>query len=120
VSVSCLRVVAAPPCPRPHLLSAFALTRAVPTPGHRRAKRYVEFLAEYAPYDLYALDNIGRAVHMFPHMTGMIKLDQDGRIYWGTKAMGAGIQNILWADPRTVTDVSETTSWLKWCVLQCR
>lgn len=62
----------------------------------------MEFLAEYAPYDLYALDNIGRAVNMFPHLTSMIKLDQAGRLYWGPRSLGAGIQNVLFADPRTV------------------
>ena len=76
-------------------------------------RRYCEFLAEYAPYDLYALDNIGRATHMFPHMTSMIKLDQDGRIYWGTKSMGAGIQNILWADPRTEADVQQCVNAMR-------
>jgi len=50
---------------------------------------------------------------MFPHMTSMIKLDQDGRIYWGTKSMGAGIQNILWADPRTVADVEQCVNAMR-------
>ena len=27
---------------------------------------YVEFLAEYAPYDLHALDNMGRAIELSP------------------------------------------------------
>ena len=50
---------------------------------------------------------------MFPHMTSMIKLDQDSRLYWGTKAMGAGIQNILWADPRTVEDVEQCVNAMR-------
>ena len=70
--------------------------------------------AQYAPYDLYSLDNIGRAVHMFPHMTGMAKLDQAGRIYWGPRISGAGIQNILWADPRTVEDVEECVKAMRY------
>ena len=95
---------------------------------------YLEFVAEYAPFDLYSLDNIGRATNMFPHMSAMIKLDQAGRLYWGPRSMGAGFQNILFAvsraplsfcsssafisagsahlraggqDPRTVEDVQE-------------
>jgi|EP01043_Picozoa_sp_COSAG02_P039730 hypothetical protein len=70
--------------------------------------------AQYAPYDLYSLDNIGRAVHMFPHMTGMAKLDQASRLYWGPRISGAGIQNILWADPRTVEDVEECVKAMRY------
>ena len=40
---------------------------------------YVEFVGEYAPYDLYALENIGRAIELFPHMTGMMKIEQEPR-----------------------------------------
>ena len=69
---------------------------------------------QYAPYDLYSLDNIGRAVHMFPHMTGMVKLDQASRLYWGPRVSGAGLQNILWADPRTVEDVQECVNAMRY------
>lgn len=51
---------------------------------------------------------------MFPHMTGMAKLDQAGRIYWGPRISGAGIQNILWADPRTVEDVEECVKAMRY------
>ena len=68
---------------------------------------YVEFVAEYAPYDLFSLDSLGRTVDLFPHMSCMIKLDQAGRTYWGPRCFGAGIQNFLFADPRTVADVEE-------------
>ena len=36
--------------------------------GHSGMFDYVEFVGEYAPYDLYALENIGRAVDLFDHM----------------------------------------------------
>jgi 4-hydroxy-2-oxoheptanedioate aldolase len=68
---------------------------------------YVEFLAEYAPYDLYALENLGRAVALFDHMTAMMKIEQQPRTYLTVRAIGSGIQNVLFADPRTVTDVEE-------------
>ena len=51
---------------------------------------------------------------MFPHMTGMAKLDQAGRLYWGPRISGAGIQNILWADPRTVEDVEECVNAMRY------
>jgi len=66
---------------------------------------YVEFLAEYAPYDLYALENLGRAVALFDHMTSMMKIEQEPRTYLTIRAIGSGIQNVLFADPRTVEDV---------------
>ncbi|MHB9091528.1 MAG: aldolase/citrate lyase family protein, partial [Chloroflexota bacterium] len=75
--------------------------------GHSGTFDYVEFLAEYAPYDLYALDNLGRAINLFPQMSGMMKIEQASRMYWGPKALGAGIQNVLFADIRTVADAQE-------------
>lgn len=68
---------------------------------------YVEFVAEYAPYDLYALENLGRAVDLFPHLSAMMKIEQEPRTYLAIRAIGSGIQNVLFADPRTVADVEE-------------
>jgi 4-hydroxy-2-oxoheptanedioate aldolase len=73
--------------------------------GHAGAFDYVEFLGEYAPYDLYALENLGRAVDLFPHMSSMMKIEQEPRTYLAIRAIGSGIQNLLFADPRTVEDV---------------
>jgi 4-hydroxy-2-oxoheptanedioate aldolase len=73
--------------------------------GHSGMFDYVEFLAEYAPYDLYALENLARAVELFPHMTSMMKIEQEPRTYLAIRALGSGIQNVLFADPRTVADV---------------
>jgi 2-keto-3-deoxy-L-rhamnonate aldolase RhmA len=75
--------------------------------GHSRMFDYVEFVAEYAPYDLYTLENMGRAVDLFPHMTAMMKVEQEPRTYLAVRAVGSGIQNLLFADPRTVADVEE-------------
>lgn len=68
---------------------------------------YVEFLAEYAPYDLYALENLGRAVALFENFSAMMKIEQEPRTYLAIRAIGSGIQNVLFADPRTVEDVRE-------------
>lgn len=75
--------------------------------GHSRAFDYVEFVGEYAPYDLYALENLGRAISVFPHMTGMMKIEQQPRLYLAVRAIGSGIQNLLFADVRTVADAEE-------------
>jgi 4-hydroxy-2-oxoheptanedioate aldolase len=65
---------------------------------------YIEFVAAYGPYDIYALENIGRAIAMFDHMTGMIKVEQGARMYWAAKATQCGIQNVLFEDVRTPED----------------
>jgi 4-hydroxy-2-oxoheptanedioate aldolase len=75
--------------------------------GHSGMFDYVEFVAEYAPYDLYALENLGRAVDLFPHLSAMMKIEQEPRTYLTVRAIGSGIQNVLFADPRTVADVQE-------------
>lgn len=68
---------------------------------------YVEFVAEYAPYDLYALEHLGRAVELYDHMSAMMKIEQEPRTYLAIRAVGSGIQNLLFADPRNAADVEE-------------
>jgi len=75
--------------------------------GHSGMFDYVEFVAEYTPYDLHTLDHLGRTIELFPHMTGMIKIEQEPRTHLAIRSIGAGIQNVLFADPRTVEDVQE-------------
>jgi 2-keto-3-deoxy-L-rhamnonate aldolase RhmA len=65
---------------------------------------YVEFLAEYGPYDLYALDNMGRAIELSPSFCGMIKMEQSAQWHLAVRAMSAGIQNLLFTDVRTAAD----------------
>jgi len=65
---------------------------------------YVEFLAEYAPYDLYALDNMGRAIELSQNFCGMIKMEQSAQWHLAVRAMSAGIQNLLFTDVRTAAD----------------
>jgi 4-hydroxy-2-oxoheptanedioate aldolase len=88
-----------------HLLSCWPTL--VELVGQSGMFDYVEFVGEYAPYDLHDLDNLGRAVALFDHLSAMIKIDQEPRTYLTVRAIGAGIQNVLFADPRTVDDVRE-------------
>jgi len=72
--------------------------------GHSGNFDYVEYVAEYAPHDLHTLDNLGRAIDLFDDFSGMIKVE-DGIGGWlANRAMGAGIQNLLFSDIRTVED----------------
>src|SRR4028118_1011137 len=50
---------------------------------------YVEFLAEYAPYSLHDLDNLGRAIELSPDFCGMIKMEQSAQGHAGGGRGGA-------------------------------
>ena len=76
------------------------------TIGYTGAIDYVEFTAEYAPYDLYALDEFARASELFK-MATMIKVDAELRSFIAQRAIGSGIQNVLFADIRNVKDAEE-------------
>src|SRR5260370_26829048 len=75
--------------------------------GHAGCFDYVEFVGEYAPYDLFALENLARAVNTFDHMSAMFKVEQQPRTYLAVRAIGAGIQKLLFADPPTPHDLRE-------------
>ena len=74
--------------------------------GHTGLYDYVEFVAEYGPFDLYALDNFCRAVELFD-MGAMIKVDQEPRGFIAQRAIGSGFQSVLYSDSRGVEDVRE-------------
>jgi 4-hydroxy-2-oxoheptanedioate aldolase len=74
--------------------------------GHTGVFDYVEFCAEYAPFDLYALDNFCRAAELHG-MSSMIKVDAQPRQFLAQRAIGSGFQSVLFADCRTVEDAQE-------------
>jgi 2-keto-3-deoxy-L-rhamnonate aldolase RhmA len=71
--------------------------------GHTRMFDYVEFLAEYAAFDLHDLDGLCRAAELHGLAT-MIKVDQEPRTFLAQRAIGAGFQSVLFADCRSVDD----------------
>jgi len=77
--------------------------------GHTGVVDYVEFTSTYAPYDLYALDELARTSELFD-MSTMIKIDPEPRMYLAQKALGSGIQNILFADIYNVEDAKDAVS----------
>src|SRR3979411_533955 len=88
-----------------HLLSTWpTITELV---GQTGMWDYVEFVAEYTPWTLHDLDNLGRAIELFPNFTGMIKIEQDTRGNLAMRSLGAGIQNLLFADVRTPEDARQ-------------
>jgi 2-keto-3-deoxy-L-rhamnonate aldolase RhmA len=74
---------------------------------------YVEFLAEYAPYDLYALDNLARAIELSPNFTGLIKIERSAQAHIAVRAMAAGIQNVLFTDVRSAADARDCIRTVK-------
>src|ERR1700761_2868880 len=64
---------------------------------------YVEFTAEYAPFHMHDLDNLGRALEL-KNLGGMIKIEQTQGTHQAMRAIGSGFQSMLFADLRTVED----------------
>jgi 2-keto-3-deoxy-L-rhamnonate aldolase RhmA len=64
---------------------------------------YVEFTAEYAPFHMHDLDNLGRALEL-KDLGGMIKIEQTQYTHQAMRAIGSGFQAVLFADLRTVED----------------
>jgi 4-hydroxy-2-oxoheptanedioate aldolase len=72
--------------------------------GYSGAFDYVEILAEYAPFDLFGLENIGRAIELHG-MSGVIKVGQESREFQAVKALSYGIQNVLFTDVHDSAEV---------------
>lgn len=74
--------------------------------GYTGLYDYVEFVAEYAPYDLHDLDHLCRAGEL--HDLGMmIKVDFANHRYVAQRAVGSGFQSVLFADCHNVDEVKE-------------
>lgn len=84
-----------------HLLSTWPTL--VELIGQTGQYDYVELTAEYAPFDLYDLDNLGRALELM-NLGGMMKIEQSEWMHQTMRAIGSGFQSILFADVRTVED----------------
>ena len=68
---------------------------------------YIEFLAEYAPFDQYDLENMARAAEL--HGVSMIiKPDYHNRIYVAQKAIASGFEGILFTDHTSADEIRET------------
>ncbi len=84
-----------------HILSAWPTL--VELIGHSKQYDYVEFTAEYAPFTMHDLDNLGRSFELM-NMSGMIKIEQTQYTHQAMRAIGAGFQSVLFADIRSVED----------------
>lgn len=68
---------------------------------------YVEFLAEYAPYDVRDFENICTAAELWG-MGSIIKLDFQNRAYVAQKALASGFEGVMWTDHMTAAEVEES------------
>lgn len=73
---------------------------------------YVEFLGEYVSYSLSDLENLARASELFD-ISSMMKVDQNNQDFVAKRALGAGIQNILFTDVRNVEQAKNCISIVK-------
>ncbi len=74
--------------------------------GHTGTYDYVEFVAEYGPFDLYAFDDMCRAAELYD-MSMMVKVDQEPRGFIAQRAIGSGFQSVLFSDCRSADEVCE-------------
>ena len=75
--------------------------------GQSKAFDYIEYVGEYSPFDLELLDNFGRAVELFPEMSSMMIVEEQTKAFIATRAIDAGIQNVLFTDCRSADDVRD-------------
>ena len=86
-----------------HMVST--LPQIVEVIGHSGAFDYIELCGEYAAWSLTDLENFARAVELFPHMSSMMKVEQEPRIFITTRSLDAGIQNVLISDCHSAEEV---------------
>ncbi|MBW7571414.1 2,4-dihydroxyhept-2-ene-1,7-dioic acid aldolase [Caproiciproducens sp. AGMB10547] len=68
---------------------------------------YIEFVAEYSPFNQSDMENICRAAEL-NNMSSMIKVDFQNRAFVAQKALASGFQAVLFTDHKTAEEVKET------------
>jgi 2-keto-3-deoxy-L-rhamnonate aldolase RhmA len=108
-SIRCLLDAKAPTLGTHLFLSSPTVVEVV---GHTGAFDYVEFLAEYAAYDLTIFENMCRAAEL--HGLGtMVKVDFESHRLIAQRSVGAGFESVLFADSRSPEDVEDCMRSLK-------
>ena len=81
--------------------------RIVEVIGHLEVFDYIEFLTEGSNWTTEILENMGRALALFPNMSSMIKVEDKSRPYLTTRALASGFQSVNFANTRTTEEVRE-------------
>jgi len=80
--------------------------------GHTGLYDYVEFVAEYGPYDLHDLDNLCRAAEIY-NLGSMIKVDWANNEFVAQRAIGSGFQSVLFSDVRSAEDARNCVRFVR-------
>lgn len=75
--------------------------------GHSGVFDYIEYVGEYSPFSLEILDNLARAIELFPNLSSMMKVEEQTRGFIATRSIDAGLQNVLFTDIRSAEDARE-------------
>lgn len=81
--------------------------------GHSGAFDFVELLGDYASWTVPDLDNFARAVELFPNMSSLMKVEKEPRMFIAQRALGSGIQNLLFADCDTAEEVEQCVRYVR-------
>jgi 2-keto-3-deoxy-L-rhamnonate aldolase RhmA len=81
--------------------------------GQTGAFDYIEYVGEYSSFSLEQMDNFGRAIELFPSMSGMMKVEEQTRGFIAARAIDSGIQNVLFTDCRSADDVRECIRYVR-------
>ena len=73
--------------------------------GQSGAFDYIEYVGEYSPFSLELMDNLGRALDLFPEMSSMMKVVEQTRGCVATRALDAGIRKVVFSDCRSADAV---------------
>ena len=74
---------------------------------------FIELLGEYGAWTLPDLASFARTVELFPHMTAMMKVERDPRMFITQRALDAGLQNVLFANCDSADDVRECIRYVR-------
>jgi len=75
--------------------------------GKSGAFDYIEYVGEYSPFSIDGMENIGRALELFPEMSSMMKVEEQTRGFIAQRAIDSGIQNVLFTDCRSADEVRQ-------------
>ncbi len=81
--------------------------------GKSGAFDYIEYVGEYSPFSVDGMENIGRALELFPEMSSMMKVEEQTRGFIAQRAIDAGIQNVLFTDVRNAEEAKECVKYVR-------
>lgn len=80
--------------------------------GHTGIADYLEFEGEYSSWTLNDLDNFCRTSELF-NLPSITKVDQNSRGFITQRALGCGMQGLLFADVRNAKEVEECIKFVR-------